>query len=180
MLPFLLVALPASFAVFFVSALMNTLLTYHQSTYVALPSAAETALINVLREQSVSPNTYIYPAPKSMATAMEDKAWISKMSNGPIGSIRVDQGLNGPPSMNAQLLQFFIWICIVSSATLFVRSGQQENVNVATFLVALFGHCGGDISAMIWESKKKSNVFIHIFDSAVYAVITTAVFYLIA
>jgi hypothetical protein len=167
----------AAVAVFVVSSVIHMVLTYHQSDYAQLPS--EQAVREALRGFDIPPGDYHTPFGGS-AKAMSDPAFVEKMTRGPVALMTFIKP--GPPSMTANLVQWFVFCLAISlfAAYLTSRAVAPGADYLAVFrfagTTAFAGYGLALIEDSIWYYRKWSTTWKNVFDGLVYALITAGVF----
>jgi hypothetical protein len=169
--------LVSTVVVFFTSAIMHMVLTYHRSDYRPLPD--EERVTDALRGAGVTPGpNYYFPyfAFKDMKSAVV----IEKLTRGPVGFLTVLP--NKPPGMGKNLIQWFIYCAVIS---LFVAYLTGRTLPAGTDFrqvfrvvgtVAFLGYGAAHAQESIWGGRSWIVTLKHLFDSLVFALLTGAVF----
>jgi hypothetical protein len=163
--------------VFFASFIMHMVLTYHRSDYRKLPN--EDPVTDALRNADVKPGPdYFFPY--GSFEEMKSAPMIEKMKRGPVGFVTVLP--SGPPAMGKNLVQWFLY-CVVISLFAAYLSGRTLAAGTAFLQVfrvvgiaALLGYGAAHVQESIWGGRSWVVTFKHIFDSAIYAALTAAIF----
>lgn len=167
----------SSVLVFIASSIIHMMLGYHRSDYKKLPSEGE--IMDALRKFNISPGDYHFPRPDSMK-AMKDPAFIEKRTKGPVGMMTIFTP--GPPSMGAELFQWFLYIVLVGVFAGYVAGRALEPgapyLSVFRFAgtTAFAGYSLALLQNMIWYKRSRSATAKTMFDGLVYALLTAGVF----
>jgi hypothetical protein len=172
-IPFLVSAV----IVFFASAIMHMLLTYHRSDYRPLPD--EERVTDAMRNAGVTRGR-VYYFPYFAFKDMKSAPVVEKLKRGPVGFLTVLP--SGPPAMGKNLFQWFLY-CLVISIFAAYLSGRLLAPGTA-FLqvfrvvgtVAFLGYGGAHAQESIWSGRSWVVTLKHLFDSLIYALLTAATF----
>jgi hypothetical protein len=163
--------------VFFASFIMHMVLAYHKSDYRKLPD--EDRVTDALRSADVKPGPdYFFPY--CSFEEMKSAPAIEKMKRGPVGFVTVLP--SGPPAMGKNLVQWFLYCVVISifAAYLSGRTLSPETPFLQVFrvvgIVALLGYGAAHAQESIWNGRSWVVTFKHLFDSAIYAVLTAGTF----
>jgi hypothetical protein len=163
--------------VFVASAIIHMVLKYHNRDYKGLPN--EDAVRAALRAGNPEPRQYIIPYCADMKD-MESPEMQQKYIEGPVGVLHLRRP--GPPTMGPMLLQWFLFVLVVSFflgylAAITIEPGAQylrvfRVVGVAGFLA----YAAGQVPAAIWMGKPWPVAWKEVFDGLVYGLITAGTF----
>lgn len=161
--------------VFVVSSIIHMFLTYHNSDVASVPG--EDQVREALRH--VPPGDYVIPHAGSMA-GMKSPEFVEKMTKGPVVIMTVRP--NGPPTMNASLVQWFLYSVLVSVFAAYVAG--RALAPGASYLdafrfagtTAFVGYGLALLQGSIWWGRKWSATLKSVFDALVYALVTAGVF----
>src|SRR6266513_2790704 len=95
--------------VFFASAIMHMVLTYHRSDYRKLQD--EDRVTEAMRGAGVTPGP-AYFFPHFPLKEMKSAPVVEKMKRGPVGFLTVLP--SGPPAMGKSLVQWFLYCVVIS------------------------------------------------------------------
>lgn len=165
-------------AVFFVSFLMWMVMPHHKGDWKKLPD--EDALMDALRTQGAKGGTqYAFPHCASGAS-MKDPVWMAKFERGPKGFLIMRP--DGPLSMGRSLVTSFLFNVVTAAlvayvATMAIPAGA-EKAFVFRFVmtVAFLANSMGLVWGAIWFDRSWGSTLREMFDGAVYAAATAAVF----
>lgn len=173
----LLPILLSSVAVFFVSAILNTILPWHHKEFPAPPRQDE--LRAALRQFDLAPGEYALPRPDTMKE-MSDPAYIAKLTEGPVVSLTVRP--NGPFKMGPPLIK---WLCVnlvVASLVAFAAgavfgpgAGGKPVFHLAA-LVASAAYAVGLWQGHIWHGRDLVATVKGTIDGVIYGLITAGIF----
>ncbi len=171
-LPILLSAI----LVFFVAALMWTVMPHHKKDWVRVPD--EDALRASLRGQSIGRGQYSIP--HGTAEEMKGEEFRRRMEEGPVAFLVVaDPGM---PAMPKRLGMHILYALVISVFVAYVV-GRTHTTGVdylSVFriagTVAFLAYAGALIPSAIFFGRTWSSVLKEVFDGAVYALITAGVF----
>ena len=167
----------AAVVVFIASSIIHMLFKYHNSEYRRL--ADEDAVLGAMRNSKISPGFYAFPHAASMKD-MGSPEMMEKFKQGPVGTANIRP--NGPPTMAASLLQWFVYCVVVgvfagylASRTLAAGTPYLQVFRVvgcASFMAYSLGY----FSDAIWKMKPWSMTLKHVFDGLVYGLLTAGIF----
>ena len=169
--------LVAAAFVFIVSSLMHVVIPIHKNDHKGLPN--EEAVLAAIRENGVSPGSYMFPFPKSMKDCNSPEM-LEKFNRGPVGFLNVWP--NGPMAHGKPLVQWFIFSVIVGIATAYVASftllpgADFSAVFRLTGTVAFLAYAFGVIPEAIWKGQAWSTTLKFFFDGFLYGLSTAAAF----
>jgi len=172
-LPILLSAV----AVFIASSLIHMVLGYHKSDYGKMPS--EDDVMAAMREAGVGRGHYTLPHcvdPKEMGNPEVKE----KYELGPVAFVTVMP--NGPPSMAAPLVSWFI-LCLVIGTIVAYLTGRVLGPGTDYLTVfrvagtaAFLGYAGAAPVDSIWKGMPWSTTLKHAFDGLIFSLLTGGVF----
>jgi hypothetical protein len=163
--------------IFFASFIMHTVLTYHRSDYRKLPD--EDRVTHAMRTAGVTRGP-AYFFPYFSFKEMKSPPVIEKMKRGPVGLLTVLP--SGPPAMGKKLVQWFLYCLVISvfAAYLAGRLLAPGSAFLQVFrvigTVAFLGYGAAHAQESIWSGRSWVVTFKHLFDSAIYALLTAATF----
>lgn len=172
-LPILLSAV----AVFFISSIIHMVLGYHKNDFTGLPD--EQQVMDDLRKANLSPGDYHFPRPKDMKD-MKTPEFTEKMKQGPVGMLTIMQ--SGPPTMNKELFQWFVYCIIVGIFAAYVASRAvpmgADYLAVFRFagVTAFAGYSLALLQNSIWFKRSWAVTFKSMFDGLIYALFTGGIF----
>lgn len=172
-LPILLSAV----AVFVISAVLHTVLKYHNSDYRRLPN--EDDVLRALAPLGIPQGEYLFPWPHGHGS-MKDPVFLEKRTKGPAGILNAFAP--GMPSMGALLGTWFVYLALVSlfvgyisSRALPLGADRGEIFRFATTIAFLSYGMAGPAES-IWFGRAWSTTLKNLFDALLYAAATGAVF----
>jgi hypothetical protein len=180
MVPMLSLWLPillSAVLVFAVSSVIHMFLGYHASDYQPVPD--EDGVMDALRAAGVQPGSYAVPHATGMKE-MGSPEYVEKYSRGPVALITV--GRSGPPSISAELTQWFLFCLIMSFFAAYVASralgAGADYIPVFRMVstVAFIGYAVGSWQESIWFRRPWSVTAKGTFDGLIYALLTAGVF----
>jgi hypothetical protein len=163
--------------VFVVSAIIHMVLKYHHRDYTPLPN--EDAVRAALRAGNPAPRQYVIPYcpdPKEM----QSPAMQQKFIEGPVGVLHLRRP--GPPTMGPMLLQWFLFILVVSffiaylAAHTLAPGAPYLQVFRVVGAVGFLAYGAGVIPAAIWMGKPWTVAWKEVFDGLVYGLVTAGTF----
>jgi hypothetical protein len=169
--------LVATVIVFFASAIMHMVLTYHRSDYRQLTD--EEPVVNALRNAGVTPGPDYY-FPYFAFKDMKSPAVIEKLKRGPVGFITILP--NGGPGMGKSLFQWFLYCAVISLFAAYltgrtVPAGTDfRQVFRVVGTIAFLGYGAAHAQESIWGGRSWIVTVKHIFDSLIFSLLTAAVF----
>lgn len=170
-LPILLSAV----AVFVLSAVIHMFLKYHAGDFRQLPAEDEVAA--ALR--SVPPGEYAMPYARSMEH-MQSPEYVERHTEGPVAFVNVVRA--GPPTMTAQLAQWFVFTLVVSLFAGYVASRALETgaeygqVFRMASTVAFAGYALALWQESIWYHRSWTTTLKSTFDGLLFALVTGGMF----
>lgn len=169
--------LVAAVIVFAASSLLHMVLPYHKGDYAGLPH--EDDVMEAMRKAGVKPGDYMMPHAGSMA-ALKDPAFVEKYTKGPVAVMTVMPP--GPPTMTAQLVQWFFYCVLVSMLAAYI-AGRAEGPGAHYLAVfrfagatAFFSYSIGLWQDSIWYKRKISTTLKNTFDGLIYGLLTGGTF----
>ena len=165
-------------AVWLVSALLHMALKYHRADYKQI--ADEEAVGAALRKAAPGPGLYAIPYCID-GSQMKDPAMQERYRTGPVGLIALMK--NGPPAMGWLLVFWFLFCLLVSFVAGYLARHTLTPAAPALLAmrlagtVAFVGYGFGAIQSSIWQGIPWSNTVRALIDSAIYALVTGAVFW---
>jgi hypothetical protein len=172
-LPILLSAV----AVFFLSFVLHVFLKHHAGDMRRL--AEEDELLAALRRSSATPGNYALP--HATASTMSSPEFIAKRSGGVVAYVTVQPG--GPPAMTKELINWFVFALIVSAlvAYLAIRAlgphdADFKHVFHFVAISSSMAYGLGQVIESIWWARPWSMTLKNLFDAAIYALATAAIF----
>ncbi len=169
--------LVAAVFVFIVSSVIHMAIPIHKNDHKGLPN--EETVLGALRDNGVSPGSYMFPWPKSMKDCGSPEM-IEKFNRGPVGFMTVWP--NGPMGVGKSLVQWFIFSIVVGIATAYVASFTTQpgadfgTVFRLTGTVAFLAYAFGVVPEAIWKGQAWSTTMKFVFDGLLYGLSTGAAF----
>src|SRR5207248_10113664 len=111
---------------------------------------------------------------------MKSPSVIKKFKRGPVGLLTVLP--SGPPAMGKNMVQWFLYCVVISifAAYLSGRLLAPETVFLQVLrvvgTVAFLGYGAAHAQESIWSGRSWVVTFKHLFDSAIYGLLTAAAF----
>ncbi|MGA8265414.1 MAG: hypothetical protein WB779_13305 [Ignavibacteriaceae bacterium] len=171
-LPILLSAV----VVFIVSAIVHTVLGYHNSDFGKLPE--QDKFRDAVRPLNLAPGDYMVPNcdPKER----REESFKTKLKEGPVVIMTVHP--NREFTMGGSLVQWFIYCIVVSIFAAYI-AGHALPAGANYLSVFRFAGCTafvsyslGVIQQSIWFKTSWSTTFKNVFDGLVYGLLTAGVF----
>jgi hypothetical protein len=163
--------------VFVASFLVHMVLGYHKGDFKKLPN--EDAVMDALRPMNIPPGDYMVPCPGG-ASDMKNPAFIEKRTRGPVALMTFMKP--GPPTMGAELGQWFVYTVIVGVLAAYV-AGRALPRGTAYLEVFRFAGTTAFIAygvalwqTSIWYKKPWGNTLRHNVDALIYAGLTGGAF----
>lgn len=162
--------------VFVVSAILHTVLTYHQSDCHQLPDEAK--VLDVLRAAGLKRGYYHFPYCNHKD--MKSPAVQEKFKQGPVGMMTVFP--SGPPAMGKFLGQWFAYCLIIG---FFVAYLTGHTVAAGANYLAVFRVAGtaaflayglGQLSNGIWKGQPWGMTIKEVADGLLYGLVTAGAF----
>ncbi len=171
-LPILLSAI----IVFIASSIIHMVLPYHRGDFAKVSSEAEVQ--ESIRKLNLPPGDYMIPC-SGGPEGMKSPEFKEKMQKGPIVVMTV---MRGGVNMGQNLLQWFIFLVVVSIFAAYVV-GRALPPGAPYLHVFRFAGCTAFIGYSvaiwqdsIWYKKKCSTTIKNTFDGLVYGLLTAGVF----
>jgi hypothetical protein len=174
-LPILLSAV----VVFVASSVIHMLLPYHRNDVRRLPRDKEDELLEAVRRVGVTPGDYGAPHPGS-AAGMNDPAYVAKRTRGPVAFMTIAPG--APPSMTANLVQWFVYSIVVSLFAGYVTGvalGPGVDYVMVFRLVSVTTFMGYALALpqhSIWYHRDWGTTLRSMVDGVIYGLLTGGVF----
>lgn len=162
--------------VFIASAIMHTVLTYHESDCRQIPN--EPKVLESLRAVGLQRGYYHFPYCKHKD--MKSPAHLDKMKQGPVGILTVFP--SGPPAMGKFLGQWFVYCLIISFFVAYltahtVAAGENYLVVFRVVGTAAFLAYGlGQLSNGIWKGQPWGMTLKETIDGLIYGLLTAGTF----
>lgn len=163
--------------VFIVSALIHTVLSYHNSDFKKL--ADQDKFMDAVRPLNIAPGDYMVPNcdnPKERS----DPSFKEKLKNGPVVLMTVYP--NQEFTMGSSLIQWFIYCLVIGIFAAYI-AGHALPAGANYLSVFRFAGCTAFASyslavipQSIWYKTNWITTFKNIFDGLVYALLTAGVF----
>lgn len=176
MVPLLSLWLPillAAVLVFVASFIMHMVLPYHWSDYRKLPN--ENEAIEALRRLAIPPGDYVVPHAGS-PKGLKAPEFVEKMRKGPVLFATVFP--SGPPSMAANLVQWFLFCVVVGIFAAYItsRAVQPGTPYLRVFrfagCTAFMGYGLALVQDSIWYKRAWTTTIKSLIDSLVYGLLT--------
>ena len=179
MVPLTVLWLPillAAVIVFIASAVMHTVLSYHESDCQQIPDEAR--VLDVLRAAGLKRGYYHFPF--GSHKEMKSPAMVEKYKQGPVGMMTVFP--SGPPAMSKFLGLWFAYCLIVG---FFVAYLTGRTVAPGAHYLAVFRVAGtaaflaygiGQLSNGIWKGQPWSMTIKEVLDGLLYGLLTAGTF----
>ena len=167
----------SSVFVFIASSIIHMLLPYHRTDKGQVPE--EDKIMTAMRDANIQPGEYYIPR-SSNPNEMWTEELIEKMKQGPVGVLTVMP--SGPPDMRKSLLQWFIYILIVSVFTAYITTqavppdGDYLKVFRVAGAVSVLGYCFATWHDTIWWGQSWSTNLKFTFDGLIYGLLTAGTF----
>ena len=181
MTPFLSLLLPtvlAAVAVFILSLAIH-MTPWHRGDYRRLPD--EDGVMKTLRPFNIPPNDYMVPHPGS-GDYMKSPEYDAKQNSGPVMVVTVIPP--GPWKMGKIMGLWFLYVLFVAACVACIvgtivppggsRHAVFHHITVITFLT----HAMGAVPLSIWYQRKWSTTFRYAVDSALFALATGLIFWM--
>ena len=171
-LPILLAAV----IVFIASAIMHTVLTYHQSDCTQLPD--EEKLLTAMRAAGVKRGYYHFPF--TTHKEMKSPAVVEKFKQGPVGMMTVLQ--NGPPALPKYLVSWFVYCLVIGffvaylAAHTLARGANYLEVFRVVGTAAFLAYGLGQLANSIWKGQPWGMTIKEIIDGLIYGLLTAGTF----
>ncbi len=167
----------AALAVFFVSAVMHTMLGYHWNDYRALPN--QSAALQVLRGLNLPPGEYAVPKADNMKH-MRSPEYKAEYERGPVVLMNVAPG--GAMSMGKNLVQWFVYLLVVGFCCAYIAGRELQpgaaylSVFRLTGFTAFMAYALALPQASIWYRRNWRVTVIEMIEGLVYAGLTAGMF----
>ena len=167
----------SSILVFIVSAVIHMVLKYHNKDYTRLPN--EDAVRAAIRSGNPAPAQYVIPYCADMKD-MEQPEMKQKYVEGPVAVMNIMR--TGVPSMGRYLVQWFLFILVVS---VFVGYIAAHSIEQGTPYLEVFRVVGavaflvyglGQFPAAIWMGKPWKVAWKEMLDGLAYGLVTAGTF----
>ena len=169
--------LVSAVVVFIASSVIHMVFTYHKNDLQKLPD--EEGAMNALRLLDIPQGDYVMPY-CGTSKGMKEPEMIEKWDKGPVAILTVLE--SGMPKMGKSLVQWFIYILVVSIFAAYIASHSltSEDTYLAVFRivgsVAFMGYSLAFWQSYIWFKKSFRYVFLSSIDGLIYALLTAGVF----
>ncbi|HUL73706.1 MAG TPA: hypothetical protein VLT86_11430 [Vicinamibacterales bacterium] len=163
--------------VFIASSVIHMVLGYHKNDLLAVPKEDE--VMAALRPFNLPPGDYAIPKPASMKE-MGSPAFLDKLKRGPV--VLMNVGTPGPPTMNKALVNWFIYILVISVFSAYVGSravtSSADYLSVFRFVgtTAFMGYAMALPQFSIWYRRNWGTTLLSMFDGLLYACLTAGTF----
>ncbi|MEO8671101.1 MAG: hypothetical protein ABI411_07280 [Tahibacter sp.] len=163
--------------VFIASALIHMVIRWHNSDYKKLGN--EDAVRAAIRDGAAGPGQYSLPHCQDMKD-MQQETMQQKFVQGPIGLLTLRK--NGPPTMGAALLQWFVFTVVVATIAgglalqAFGLAADHHRAGHLVGMISLLTYFGGSVQMAIWMGKPWGIVFKDLLDCLIYGTISALVF----
>jgi hypothetical protein len=163
--------------VFVVSSLIHMLSPWHKTDYAPVPN--EDQVRNALRPFAIPPGDYLVPRPMGREQ-MKSPEFAQKMNEGPNMVLTVWS--NGPPSMAAPLVGWFIYLLVVGIFAGYIagRALPPGSVYLQVFrfvgATAFLAYSMALWQMSIWYRRSWSTTIKSTIDGLIYALLTAGVF----
>ncbi len=163
--------------IFVASSVLHMLVPMHCSDNKGI--AGEPEVLSSIRDQNITPGTYMFPYAKSMKEMGADDM-IEKYQLGPVGFLTILP--TGTPAIGRSLLQWFAYTIFVSAFVAYILSFTLGGE--ATYLdafrisgtVAFLAYGMGEVTNSIWKGQTWWVTFKFGIDGLIYALVTGGVF----
>jgi hypothetical protein len=163
--------------VFAASSVIHMAPLWHRSDYPKIPREAQ--LLEALRPLAIPPGDYFIPRSSSMKE-MRSSEFKEKLNRGPVAVLTVMP--NGPIAMNRSLVQWFVFLIVVSAfvalvagRTLPIGTPYPRVFKVAG-TVAFMGYVLALCELSIWYRRGWSLTLKSALDGLIYAALTAGTF----
>ena len=163
--------------VFIASSIIHMAPLWHRSELPAPPDADR--LADAVRPFRLQPGEYMLPRPKSMKDCNAPE-FVDKLTRGPVFVMTVIP--NGPMSMSRPLVQWFIFVVVVSVLTAYLAGATLPAgapylaVFRVTGTTAFIAYAAGVWPQSIWYSRPWSTTLKFTLDGLIYGLLTGGVF----
>jgi hypothetical protein len=165
--------------VFVVSAILHMVLPFHRNDLRPLPADKEDAVLETLRRASLPPGDYGAPHPGSPA-GMKEPAFVAKITKGPVAFMTIAPG--GPPSMAAELVQWFVYTIVVGVFVAYVTGvalgpgADYMTVFRLASVTTFMGHALALPQHSIWYRRDWGTTVRSMIDGLIYGLLTGGLF----
>ena len=172
-----LAILVSAVLVFLASSFIHMASPWHKNDYPKLPN--EDAVMAALRSTGLPPGDYFVPRPSSMAD-MKSPEFTAKLKLGPRAVFTIMDGSTS--SMGPQLLQWFIFVLVVSTAaagisgTVLGRDAGSHAIFHEVGLTTWVAYAAALWPLSIWYRRSWGITLKSTVDGLIYALITAGVF----
>ena len=163
--------------VFIISAIMHSVLTYHNSDFYKIDS--EDKIMDDLRKYKIPPGDYMIPYTPDMKERRSEE-FKAKLQKGPVLLATVYP--SGQMTMGSSLILWFIYCLIISIFAAYLTSHAllegAEYLAVFRFAgtTAFAGYSLALLQDSIWFKKSWAATLKSVFDGLIYALLTAGVF----
>jgi hypothetical protein len=162
--------------VFLAAMIAWTVLPHHRSDWVRVPN--DEPLLQTIRDLSLQPGQYIFPAAMTPEGAKEADAK-AKLEEGPIGSLIIRAG---PPKMRKNLLFYFLFTLGVSFMVAYVGyatigpGAEYRHVFRVLGTTAILAYSAAELPHAIWFGQTWGSSWKNVIDGLVFGLLTGGVF----
>jgi len=174
---FWLPILVSSVIVFVASSVIHMAPLWHKGDFPKMPM--ETQVLDALRPLAIPPGDYFIPRASGM-DEMRTPEFKAKMAKGPVAVFTVMP--NGPISMNRNLIQWFVFLVVVSVFVAYINGRSLpmdtpylrvfKSVAVTTFVAYSLAL----VELSIWYRRSWVMTAKSALDGVIYALLTAGVF----
>ncbi len=163
--------------VFIASSIIHMAPLWHRSELPAPPGAD--GLQDAMRPFKLVPGEYMLPRAKNMKDCNAPE-FVEKLTRGPVLIMTVIR--NGPMSMSRPLVQWFIFVVVVSLLTAYLAAATlpADAAYLAVFRVtgttAFIAYAAGVWPQSIWYHRPWSTTLKHTLDGLIYGLLTGGTF----
>jgi len=167
-------------AVFVASAVLHMVVKHHRADYKKLSN--EEAVREAMGKGNPAPGVYVTPYCAEMKE-MREPAMVEKYKKGPVAIMTVYP--SGVPNLGKHLALWFLFSVLVSFTASYVarhtlQPGPSGHLaGRVTGAIAFVAYAYGSLSDSIWKGQPWSNTLRELIDSAIYALLTAASFWLL-
>jgi hypothetical protein len=164
-------------AVFIISSILHTVLTYHNSDYKKVPN--EDQVMDDLRKANIPPGDYMIPY-CTHSKERKSKEFQDKLKKGPVVIMTMFPA--GEMGMAASLISWFIYCLLVSIFAAYVvwhALVPGAHYLLVFRIVAFTAIAGYSLALMqnsIWFRKNWNATLKSMFDGLIYALVTAGIF----
>lgn len=163
--------------VFIASSIIHMATPFHKNDVRKFPN--EDDVMNALRPLGLRPGDYAFPKPGSMKE-MGSPEFIAKMKAGPVAFVTVRP--SGTPSMNAALVQWFLYSLVVSLFAGYVTGvalgpgAEYLRVFQVAGTVGFTGYALALPQFSIWWGRSWATTLRSMIDGLLYGLLTAGTF----